>query len=95
MFGKIIRFTLGMALGAGVGVATAMLLAPASGDETRQSVQDRLAELGDSYRQAQLEKEQEMRQQFEEKINLEEMREREEKHDAARLAKAGSNGNRG
>ncbi|GEM_PF-1780772 len=95
MFGKLIRFTLGVVIGGGIGVATAMLLAPASGDETRDTVKGRLSELGDSFRQAQLEKEQQMRAEWEEKIKLEEMREREEKHETARTAKASANGNRG
>ncbi len=87
MFGKIIRFTLGIALGTGIGVATAMLLAPASGEDTRTSVQDRLSEIGDNYRRAQLEKEQEMRAKWEAEIDLDGQREREEKHDKARAAR--------
>ncbi len=86
MFGKILRFTLGIAVGGGIGVVTAMLLAPASGEETRTSVQDRLSEIGDHYRRAQLEKEQEMRDKWEAEIDLDGQREREEKHDKARVS---------
>ncbi len=87
MFGKLVRFTLGIGIGTGIGVVTAMLLAPASGEETRTSVQDRLAEIGDNYRRAQLEKEQEMRAKWEAEIDLDGQREREEKHDHARAAR--------
>jgi gas vesicle protein len=87
MFGKLLRFTLGIGIGAGIGVVTAMLLAPASGEDTRTSVQDRLAEIGDNFRRAQLEKEQEMRAKWEAEIDLDGQREREEKHDKARAAR--------
>lgn len=84
MFGKLLKFTLGIGLGTGIGIATAMLLAPASGEETRGSLQNRLSDLGDNYRRAQLEKEQEMRAKWEAEIDLEGQREREDKHDKAR-----------
>jgi gas vesicle protein len=87
MFSKLLKFTLGIALGTGIGVTTAMLLAPASGEETRASMQDRLSEIGDNFRRAQLEKEQEMRSKWEAEIDLEGQREREDKHDKARAAR--------
>jgi gas vesicle protein len=45
VFGKTLRFIGGLAVGAGIGAVAAMLVAPQSGEQSKQQLQDRINEI--------------------------------------------------
>lgn len=74
--GKTLRFTLGLALGAGIGAVAAMLAAPQSGRVTREQIQDRVDEIMQAGQTAQNEREKELLEYWEQQLALKEQRSR-------------------
>ncbi len=70
VIGKTLRFTLGLALGAGIGAAAAMLAAPQSGKVTKEQIQARLDEVVSAGKSAQNEREKELLAYWEQQLEL-------------------------
>jgi len=68
VIGKTLRFTLGLALGAGVGAAAAMLVAPQSGKITKEQIQARFDEIVKAGKIAQNDREKELLDYWEQQI---------------------------
>lgn len=62
---KLLSFLLGFLLGAMVGVALAVLLAPEAGEQTRQQIQLRAAQVVEEGKRAAAEREAELKAQLE------------------------------
>lgn len=62
---KSMRFLEGMVLGAALSATLVLLFAPQSGDQTRQTIRDRVQAVVDEGRQAADERRQELMAQFE------------------------------
>lgn len=62
---KGMRFLEGMLLGAALSATLVLLFAPQSGDQTRQTIRDRVQDVVDEGRQAADERRQELMAQFE------------------------------
>lgn len=69
VIGKTFRFTLGLALGAGIGTAAAFLLAPRSGKVSRDQLQERLDAIVRAGKEAQRQRERELQAYWEQEIN--------------------------
>lgn len=67
---RTIKFTLGLALGAGVGAVATMLLAPQSGKATRTQVKSRIDEMLQAGQEAQRAREKELQDYWEQEINV-------------------------
>jgi len=67
---KTLKFTLGLAVGAGVGAVAAMLLAPTSGKVNREQIKARLDEVMKAGEEAQHERERELQKYWEEQIEV-------------------------
>ena len=68
--GKTLRFVGGLALGAVVGAAGAMLASPQSGARTRSEIKSRLDEIVDAGKQAQRERERELQEYWEQQASV-------------------------
>ena len=69
IFGKTLRFTFGIVLGAGIGAAAALLLAPQSGKVTKDQIQARWNDMLSAGREAQHSREKELQEYWEQEIN--------------------------
>jgi gas vesicle protein len=76
VIGKTLRFTLGLALGAGIGAVAAMLAAPQSGRATKEQIQHRMDEILQAGKTAQNEREKELLDYWEQQLALKEQRSR-------------------
>lgn len=70
VIGKTLRFTLGLALGAGIGAVAAMLLAPQSGQVSKDQIQGRVEEILGAGKQAQRHREKELQDYWEQEIDI-------------------------
>ena len=70
VIGKTLKFTFGLALGAGIGTVAAMLLAPQPGKTTRRALQDRLDEIVQAGKNAQREREKELQEYWEQELEI-------------------------
>ena len=70
VIGKTLRFTLGLALGAGIGAVAAMLVAPQSGKVTKDQLQARINEALSAGKAAQNEREKELLTYWEQQLAL-------------------------
>jgi len=70
VIGKTLRFTAGIALGAGIGAVAAMLAAPQSGKATKEQIQARFDEMVQAGQRAQHEREKELQEYWEQEINI-------------------------
>ena len=70
VIGKTLRFTLGLALGAGIGAVAAMLLAPQSGQISKEQIQGRVEEILGAGKQAQRDREKELQDYWEQEIDI-------------------------
>ena len=69
IIGRTLKFTLGLALGAGVGAVAAMLVAPQSGKVNREQIRARVDGILNAAQEAQREREKELREYWEQQIN--------------------------
>lgn len=67
---RTLKFTLGLALGAGVGAVGAMLLSPRSGKATRAQIRSLLDDAMQAGQEAQKKREKELQEYWEETINV-------------------------
>ena len=79
VIGKTLRFTLGLALGAGIGAVAAMLLAPQSGQVSKEQIQSRVDEMMSAGRSAQRDREKELQDYWEQEIDVHNKEEKEKK----------------
>jgi gas vesicle protein len=70
VFGKTLKFTLGLGLGAVIGSAVALLVAPQSGRVTKETIQARVNEMMSAGRQAQHDRERELQDYWEQEIDI-------------------------
>jgi gas vesicle protein len=70
VIGKTLRFTLGLALGVGIGAAAAMLLAPQSGKVSKERIQGRVEEIMGAAKSALREREKELQDYWEQEIDI-------------------------
>lgn len=70
VIGKTLRFTVGIALGAGIGAVAAMLVAPQSGRATKEQIQARFDEMVQAGQRAQHDREKELQEYWEQEINI-------------------------
>ncbi len=69
VIGKTLRFTLGLALGAGVGAVAAMLVAPQSGKVSQDQIKQRVNAVLEAGKNAQHKREHELQAYWEQEIN--------------------------
>jgi gas vesicle protein len=69
VIGKTLRFTFGLALGAGIGSVAAMLLAPQSGQVSQQQIKERVDTALAAGKDAQHKRERELQEYWEQEIN--------------------------
>jgi gas vesicle protein len=79
IIGKTLRFTLGLALGAGIGAVAVLLAAPQSGRATQEQLQARIDEIMEAARKAKTERERELQEYWEQEIDIKAQRERDDK----------------
>jgi len=72
IIGKTLRFTFGLVLGAGIGAAAAMLVAPQSGKVTKEQIQQRIDEIINAGKVAQNQREKELLEYWEQQLALKE-----------------------
>jgi gas vesicle protein len=70
IIGKTLRFVIGLGLGAAVGAAAALVVAPQSGRVSREDIQARLNEAMDAAKKAQREREKELQEYWEQEVNV-------------------------
>lgn len=70
IIGKALRFTLGLGLGAAVGAAAALVVAPQSGRVSREEIQSRLNAAMDAGKKAQRDREKELQEYWEQEVNV-------------------------
>lgn len=70
IIGRTLKFTLGLALGAGVGAVAAMLLAPQSGKVNREQIKARVDEMLQAGQEAQRKREKELQDYWEQETNV-------------------------
>jgi gas vesicle protein len=70
VIGKTMRFTLGLALGAGLGAVAAMLAAPQSGKVSKEKIQARIDEVVSAGKTAQARREKELLDYWEQQLAL-------------------------
>jgi gas vesicle protein len=68
VIGKTLRFTLGLALGAGIGAVSAMLVAPQSGKVTSGQIKARVNNVLAAGKEAQQQREHELQAYWEQEI---------------------------
>jgi len=67
---KTLRFTFGLALGAGIGAVAALLIAPQSGEVSKEQIQARFNEMLNAGKAAQAQREKELLEYWEDQIAL-------------------------
>lgn len=67
---RTLKFTIGLALGAGLGAVAATLLAPQSGKVSRAQIRARLDDVVQAGKEAQREREKELQDYWEKEINV-------------------------
>jgi gas vesicle protein len=70
VIGKTLRFAIGLGLGAAIGAAAALVVAPQSGRVSREDIQARLNEAMDAGKKAQREREKELQEYWEQEVNV-------------------------
>ncbi|HEY0070656.1 MAG TPA: YtxH domain-containing protein [Chloroflexia bacterium] len=70
IIGKTFRFVLGLGLGAAVGAAAALVVAPQSGRVSREAIQGRLNDAMDAAKKAQRDREKELQEYWEQEVNV-------------------------
>ncbi len=70
VIGKTVRFTFGLALGAGIGTVVALMVAPQSGKVTKEQIQARWNGMLAAAKQAQKSREKELQEYWEQQIDL-------------------------
>jgi gas vesicle protein len=70
VIGKTLRFAIGLGLGAAVGAAAALVVAPQSGRVSREDIQARLNEAMEAGKKAQREREKELQEYWEQEVNV-------------------------
>lgn len=70
VIGKTFRFVLGLGLGAAIGAAAALVVAPQSGRVSREEIQARLKEAMDAGKKAQREREKELQEYWESEAHI-------------------------
>ncbi len=68
VIGKTLKFALGLAVGAGIGAAAAMLVAPQSGKVTKEHIQSRVDEVVNAGKSAQNAREKELLSYWEQQV---------------------------
>ncbi len=68
--GKTLRFTIGLALGAGIGAVAALLVAPQSGNVSKEQIQARINEMLNAGKAAQAQREKELLEYWEDQVAL-------------------------
>ena len=79
IIGRTLRFTLGLAVGAGIGAVAAMLLAPQSGEVSKEQIQSRVNDIMSAGKQAQREREKELQDYWEQEIDIRHHEDKEKK----------------
>jgi gas vesicle protein len=74
VIGRTLKFTLGLALGAGIGAAAALLVAPQSGKVSVEQIQARIDEMVNAGKAAQNEREKELLAYWEQQLALKEQK---------------------
>jgi gas vesicle protein len=74
VIGKTVRFTLGLALGAGIGAVAALLVAPQSGKVSREQIQARIDEMVNAGKAAQAQREKELLDYWEDQLALKDVK---------------------
>lgn len=77
VIGRTVRFTLGLALGAGIGAVGAMLAAPQSGPVTKERIQERVDGILKAGKDAQRNREKELQEYWEQELNVSQPEEKE------------------
>jgi gas vesicle protein len=70
VIGKTVRFTLGLAVGAGIGAVAALLVAPQSGKVSREQIQARIDDMVNAGKAAQAHREKELLDYWEDQLAL-------------------------
>ncbi len=70
VIGKTLRFTFGLALGAGIGTVVALMVAPQSGKVTKEQIQERWKGMLSAAKDAQKAREKELQEYWEQQIDL-------------------------
>lgn len=70
VIGKTLRFVVGLGLGAGIGAAVVLVVAPQSGKVSRQEIQQRVNEALSVGKRAQREREKELQDYWEQEVNV-------------------------
>ncbi len=70
VIGKTFRFVVGLGVGAVIGAAAALVVAPQSGRVSREQIQARLSEALDAAKKAQREREKELQEYWETEVNV-------------------------
>lgn len=70
VIGKTFRFVLGLGVGAAIGAAAALVVAPQSGRVSREEIQGRLKDAMDAGKKAQRDREKELQEYWESEVNV-------------------------
>jgi gas vesicle protein len=70
IIGKTLRFTFGLALGAGIGTVVALLAAPQSGKVSKDQIQARWNSMLNAGKEAQKSREKELQDYWEQEIDI-------------------------
>ena len=70
VIGKTLRFVLGLGLGAAIGAAATLVVAPQSGRVSREQIQARINEALDAAKKAQRDREKELQEYWEQEVNV-------------------------
>ena len=81
VIGKTLRFTFGLALGAGLGAVAALLVAPQSGKVSTDQIKARVDSIMDAGKQAQHKRERELQEYWEQEINAKSEKKKDDKKD--------------
>ena len=79
VIGKTLRFTFGLALGAGVGAVAALLVAPQSGKVSTEQIKARVDAILDAGKQAQHNRQRELQEYWEQEINAKSEKKKDDK----------------
>jgi gas vesicle protein len=79
VIGKTLRFTFGLALGAGLGAVAALLVAPQSGKVSTEQIKARVDSILDAGKQAQHNRQRELQEYWEQEINAKSEKKKDDK----------------
>jgi gas vesicle protein len=79
VIGKTLKFTVGLAVGMGIGAVAALLATPISGRKVQDQIQARVKEIIDAGQKAQQERQHELQEYWEQEIDIKGQRKRDEK----------------